>query len=127
MPTSSEAARPATSARVLAHPPLGPQRKGFGQRGDGLVGQPTLNVLGQSFGSRVAVFGLQGHRFQADRLQHGRNRRVDLPGTRELAPLNPVYHCAGIGTDLVVGKRRPACEQVIERGPQTVNVSAHAH
>src|SRR5262249_28056873 len=41
---------------------LGPGR-------DGLIRQPTFQVLGQGAGGGIAALGLPRHRFQADRLQ----------------------------------------------------------
>jgi hypothetical protein len=78
--------------------------------GDRLVGRPPLQLVGQRPARRVAVLRLQGHRPEADRLEGPLQRRLDLPGRGELAPLDLAEDLA----DVVPLEGGPAGQQAVE-------------
>ena len=106
---------------VAPHPSPGPPRPGLAPGGDRLVGRPSIHVVGQRPGRRIAVLRPQRHRLQADRLQRRVDRGVELPRRREVALADGADRAQVVCLD-----RRLAREQAIERRAQAIHVGPRA-
>ncbi len=107
---------------VAPRPSPRPARPGLAPGGDRLVGRPSLDVVGQRPGRRVAVLGPQRHRLEADRLQRRVDRRVELARRREVSLADGPQDRAQV----VPLERRLAGQQAIERRAQAVDVRPRA-
>jgi hypothetical protein len=104
--------------RVAAAPPADAAGEPDPARRDGLAGQPVLQVLGQGLRGAVAAAGVLLQALEADRLEVAVHRGVQGPRPFRLA-LDDLQERVERRLGL---ERRPAGEQLVEDGPQAVDV-----
>ena len=104
---------------MAPRPPSGPSRPRLAVGRDRLVGHPALDVLGQGPAGAIPVLGPQGHGLEADRLQ----RPVDR-GSRARGGGKSPRWTRGDHLDRIARERRFSGQEVIEGGPQAVDVAA---
>ena len=107
------------------HDPLAAQ-PAHGMRGPRLgisfhlsVGQPALDIVGESLRRGIALLRLGTHGLEADCLQCWRDFAVTSPGRHNVSALHAV-HDLGNGRS---GKRQLARQQHVERCPQAEDVA----
>ena len=112
--------RHADQRAVLAHEPHDPFARRVVVRGDELTGQEPLEIVGEPAGVLVPVRAIVRERLVDDRRELGRHTGCDLAQRRGWTLGSCTHHLAG---NLRV-VRRPACEQVIQRRAERVDVAA---
>ena len=116
----SQEHRAAGRERLVSPGPPGQARHDrFVQDADRLVGQPALDVVRQGTRGHVTPSRVFGHRLQAGRLEAAGAIGTHLPRWRETAGPHLLQDDRWLG----ITERRPARQQVIERGAQTIHVA----